>query len=430
MWKPCRQGATLYLIKGEMTPLLMERSIRYAIERRQSEDRIRLQNTLQEGINRIFRESLLCKTEAELGRVCLSVAEELTRSQFGFLGMINAKGHLEDIAIIGPGMAGHPAGRPACDHKLTGFEIHGQLRQYLRQGKPFIINDPAAHSGLFEMPDDHPPLQSFMGAPFLHAGKTIGMVGLSNRKGGYRQEDCEAVEHLVVAIVQAFLQFRAEAALRRSEARWNAAIENFSEGAIIASEDEQVIYWNPAARTMHGFTRPDEGIEPLEKTPVTFQLWTLDGSHMLELDEWPMRRIKRGESVRDLELLIRRPDQGWGKVFSYSGAMVDTAGGERLIFLSCHDLTEQRQTEQALREIEQRFRLALHNAPVTVAAQDRDLRFIWAYNQRLTSQAQIIGHFDHEIFTPEEAAHFTAVKRRVLEEGIEQARANLDEPVE
>jgi PAS domain S-box-containing protein len=140
-----------------------------------------------------------------------------------------------------------------------------------------------------------------------------------------------------------------EKALRRSEARWNAAIESFAEGAIIATEDEQVIYWNPAAREMHGFTRPDEGIEPLEKTPVTFQLWSPDGSHMLELDEWPMRRIKRGETVRNLELRIRRPDQGWEKIFSYSGAMVETAGGERLIFLSCSDLTELRRTEQTLK---------------------------------------------------------------------------------
>lgn len=143
---------------------------------------------------------------------------------------------------------------------------------------------------------------------------------------------------------------RAEEAQRRSEARWNAAIENFAAGAIIATEDEQVIYWNPAAREMHGFTRPDEGLEPLEKTPLTFQLWTRDGGHLLELDEWPMRRIKRGETVRNLELRIRRPDQGWEKVFSYSGAMVDTAGGERLIFLSVYDLTELRQAEAALRE--------------------------------------------------------------------------------
>jgi PAS domain S-box-containing protein len=149
---------------------------------------------------------------------------------------------------------------------------------------------------------------------------------------------------------------QAEATLQRLESRWNAALENIAEGVIIATEDEQVIYWNPAAQAMHGFTTPDEGIEPLEKTPITFQLWTPDGSHLLELDEWPMRRIKRGETVRNLELRIRRPDQGWEKIFSYSGVMVDTAGGERLIFLTCHDLTEQRRAEEALRESEMRLR--------------------------------------------------------------------------
>lgn len=220
-----------------------------------------------------------------------------------------------------------------------------------------------------------------------------------------------------------------EEALRRSEARWNAAIESFAEGAIIATEDEQVIYWNPAARAMHGFTGPGEGIGPLEETPVTFELWTLDGSHLLELDEWPMRRIKRGETVRDLELLNRRPDQGWEKVFSYSGVMVDTAGGERLIFLTCRNLTELRGAEEALRESEQRFRLALRNAPVSVAVQDRDLRYLWAYNQRSAQPEQIIGHTDYDIFKPGDAERFTAIKRRVIDEGIEQReQAWIDRP--
>ena len=43
----------------------------------------------------------------------------------------------------------------------------------------------------------------------------------------------------------------AEESLQRSEARWNAAIEHLGEGAIIATEAGQVIYWNPAARAMH-----------------------------------------------------------------------------------------------------------------------------------------------------------------------------------
>ena len=112
---------------------------------------------------------------------------------------------------------------------------------------------------------------------------------------------------------------RAQEALRRSEERWNAAIENFGEGAIIATEAEQVIYWNPAARVMHGMSSPDEGIGSLKETPITFQLWTPDRGRLLALEEWPMKRIKRGEPVRHLELQLRRPRQGWERIVSYAG---------------------------------------------------------------------------------------------------------------
>jgi PAS domain S-box-containing protein len=250
-----------------------------------------------------------------------------------------------------------------------------------------------------------------------------------NSRTWFRTAVVRAGEDIAVHVQDITERKLAEEALRHSEARWNAAIESFEVGAIIATEDEQVIYWNPAARAMHGFIRQDEGIEPLEKTPVIFQLWTPDGSHMLELDEWPMRRIKRGELVRNLELRIRRPDQCWEKVFSYSGSMVETASGERLIFLTCQDLTELRKTERALRESDQRFRLALRNAPVSVAAQDRNLRYIWAYNQKTARQDEIIGKLDSDIFMPEEAARITNIKQRVLNEGVEfREQIWLDRP--
>lgn len=136
-------------------------------------------------------------------------------------------------------------------------------------------------------------------------------------------------------------------ALKRAEERWSLAIEQLAEGAIIATEDEQIIYWNPAARRMHGFTSPEEGIEPLEETRATFDLVTLEEGRLLTLDEWPMKRIKSGQRVRDLVLRLRRSDQGWEKIVSYSGSMLDTPSGERLIFLSVHDLTEERRAQAA-----------------------------------------------------------------------------------
>jgi PAS domain S-box-containing protein len=81
-----------------------------------------------------------------------------------------------------------------------------------------------------------------------------------------------------------------------------------------------------------------------------------------------------------------------------------------------HELAD---ANEQLRESEQRFRLALKNAPVTVAAQDRDLRFLWAYNQRTVDPASIIGQTDADLFPPEDAARLVALKRRVLQTGEE-----------
>lgn len=176
---------------------------------------------------------------------------------------------------------------------------------------------------------------------------------------------------------------RTEEALRRSEARWNAAIESFAEGAIIATEDEEVIYWNPAAQAMHGFRSATEGIEPLAETPNTFELWTPDASHRLSLDEWPMRRIKRGEKVAQLELRLRRPGQGWERVVAYSGSMVETAAGERLIFLSVHDLTAERTAELELRRTKEMFQAAVDSAPAGIVMVNTEGDFLLA-NRALT----------------------------------------------
>jgi len=156
---------------------------------------------------------------------------------------------------------------------------------------------------------------------------------------------------------------QAEDALRRAEARWNAAIEHLGEGAIFATEAGQLVYWNPAARKLHGFTSADEGLGPLAERASIFQLWTPDGQHLLSVDEWPMTRILRGEAVRHVELRLRRLDQGWEKFVSYSGGIVDTASGERLVYLSVYDLTEQRRVEQALRESELFYRQTLESIP-------------------------------------------------------------------
>jgi PAS domain S-box-containing protein len=101
-----------------------------------------------------------------------------------------------------------------------GFRIHGIYGRVLLDGKGLIANDPATHPDRVGTPKGHPPLNAFLGVPLIMAGRTIGMIGLGNREGGYRQVDLEAAEALAPAILQALLSKRTGETLRRSEERF------------------------------------------------------------------------------------------------------------------------------------------------------------------------------------------------------------------
>ena len=80
---------------------------------------------------------------------------------------------------------------------------------------------------------------------------------------------------------------------------------------------------------------------------------------------------------------------------------------------------ERKRTEEALRQSEERFRVALKNSPIAVFNQDRDLRYTWMYNPQLPWQAsEQLGKTLGEIFDPEEIARIAEVRRRVLETGV------------
>ena len=80
---------------------------------------------------------------------------------------------------------------------------------------------------------------------------------------------------------------------------------------------------------------------------------------------------------------------------------------------------ERARAEQALRESERRFRLALHNSPVSVAIQDRNLVYQWAFNQQTRRPDEIVGKTDADLFAPEEVVRINEVKQKVLETGKE-----------
>ena len=73
---------------------------------------------------------------------------------------------------------------------------------------------------------------------------------------------------------------------------------------------------------------------------------------------------------------------------------------------------------RALRESEERFRMALRHSKVTLFTQDRDLRHLWVYCPQPDFRPErMIGRTDAELF-PQDADRLVPLKRSVIESGV------------
>ncbi|KUK65412.1 MAG: GAF sensor signal transduction histidine kinase [Desulfotomaculum sp. 46_80] len=207
-------------------------------ERKKTEEKILFKNAMVEGINRILQESLTCANEQELGKTCLNVAQEITGSQIGLIGEIDQDGFLKKVAFSDPEWfscrmpeeAGH--GKPPEDIKIRGV-----YKKMLLEGRSFFTNIPVFHPESIGFPEGHPSMKAFLGAPLTYNGKTIGMISLANREGGYRKEDVETLEAMAHSIVQVIMRLRAEVALKKSEERYRILTKKLQEVDLRQSEE-------------------------------------------------------------------------------------------------------------------------------------------------------------------------------------------------
>jgi PAS domain S-box-containing protein len=202
---------------------------------------------------------------------------------------------------------------------------------------------------------------------------------------------------------------RSREALLASERRYRSIVEATGDGIMIGDPSGVIRFVNQRMADMLGF-ESDE-LVGMQGYELIFPDWTsavLD--NRAALDE--------GRAVRG-EFKLRRKDGTPIWTMFSSTPMFDTTGAHTGNLTLHSDITGLKAAEEALRRSEERFRLVLGAAPVSVAAQDRDLRFVWAFNQRTAPTDGVVGKADADLFTAEEAEHLRAVKRRVLEEGVE-----------
>jgi two-component system, sensor histidine kinase and response regulator len=229
-------------------------------------------------------------------------------------------------------------------------------------------------------------LRACWSAPILSStNEALGTFALY-----YRQPRCptahdrRTVDIFTRTVAIAIERSRAEEALRESEHRWRSLTETVPQLVWSALPDGACDYFSTQWTQHTGIPESDllgwrwlETLHPDDREP-TRRFWL---------------ESVAGRRPYDVEYRVRRQD-GVYRWFKTRGVPIrDEDGNIAKWFGTCTDITDLRETEQALRESEERFRGTFENAAVGVAHTDAAGRFL-RVNEKF---AAIVGYTREEL---------------------------------
>lgn len=122
-------------------------------------------------------------------RTTVRTARSATGAAYAALGVIGQHGTLIDFHYDGMD--------PALAEEIGRFPVgKGVLGSLISDPAPIRMTDLTAHPDAVGFPDHHPPMRSFLGVPVRVRSEVFGNLYLTDKDGGFTDED----EMLVVAL--------------------------------------------------------------------------------------------------------------------------------------------------------------------------------------------------------------------------------------
>lgn len=142
-------------------------------------------------------------------RSTVTIAMDITGARYGALGVLGDHGGLVDFVHMG--MGDDLARR--IGHLPRGSGVLGALT---RTGRTIRIEDITSHPDSVGFPDHHPPMGAFLGVPVAVGDRVFGNLYLTEKDGGFTDDDEILVEFLAVTAGSAINTLRMQERLRRA----------------------------------------------------------------------------------------------------------------------------------------------------------------------------------------------------------------------
>ncbi|MEJ2299851.1 MAG: PAS domain S-box protein, partial [Woeseiaceae bacterium] len=246
-----------------------------------------------------------------------------------------------------PALEIDPQSRAEPDHhKRAVYDKHDLLEQAgiradaFRCNEMVIVNDYANHPGKRDPSDGFSELKRLISVPLIERGKVVMLSGLANKDKNYSALDAETVQLVSDAVWRIVQRKRSLTELASKEARYRELVENMSGGvavyrAVDAGQDFVLRELNPAGERIVNQRREKligqrvtdafPGVRSIGLLDVFQRVWQTDSPETLP------PRLYKDEAVQ----------------IYVDNFVFKLPSGDLVAFFE--DITEHKQTEQALR---------------------------------------------------------------------------------
>jgi PAS domain S-box-containing protein len=156
------------------------------------------------------------------------------------------------------------SGGLACtvDESLP-MPVRGLRGEVYRSGTPAYENDFMSSDWFKFMPSGHVRLENVLFAPLLIKGKTVGLLGIANKPGGFNDNDLLLASAFCDLVSAALYNDRTFESLELSEERFRSFVEQSSDGIVIIDNTGDIIEWNRGQTEITGISPEDALGKPL-----------------------------------------------------------------------------------------------------------------------------------------------------------------------
>ena len=279
----------------------------------------------------------------DCARVIFDGCKYLTGATAGYVALLSADGAENEVLFLDAG--GHKC---TVDPDLP-MPIRGLRGQVYAKGKTVYSNDFAESQWQGFLPQGHVRLENVLFAPLVIDKKTVGLIGLGNKPGGFDDEDARLATAFGEYASIALHRKRVEAQIRDKNDFLFNVLESLGHPFYVINADDYTV---ELANSSAALTRVKPGITCHQLT------YGLDEPCDANGNTCPLAQVKRIKEPLTVEH-VHYDKEGNERFYEvHAHPIFDSAHNVSQVIEYCLDITERKQAEERLREAKQQAEAA------------------------------------------------------------------------